>query len=104
MRAKEKGNAMMFWVVLIFVLLAFSDLYLPDFSKPAKESMPQYMICAVIVLVVVLKLAQAASQPGATWRQFKDLIGVPGPANGSEKPKNDSKTVYFENNKKLPRC
>lgn len=67
---------MMFWVVLIFALLAFSDLYLPDFSKPAKESMTQYMICSVIVLVVILKLAQTASRPGEAWRQLKNLLGL----------------------------
>ncbi|MCK9375992.1 MAG: hypothetical protein M0P73_07570 [Syntrophobacterales bacterium] len=59
----KKEADMMFWAVLILVLLAFSDLYLPDFTKPAKKSMTQYMVCAVLTLVVILKLAQAASQP-----------------------------------------
>jgi len=71
-------------------LLAFSDLYLPDFTKPAKESMIQYMVCALLPLVVILKLAQAASQPGESWRQFMNLLGLPGFTNDFEKPKNDS--------------
>jgi hypothetical protein len=76
-KAKKEAD-MMFWAVLIFVLLAFSDLILPDFTKPAKESMTQYMVCAVLTLVVILKLAQAASQPGESWRQFKNLFGLSG--------------------------
>jgi hypothetical protein len=98
----KKEVDMMFWAVLIFFLLAFSDLYLPDFTKPAKESMTQYMVCAVLTLVVILKLAQAASQPCESWRQFKNLIGLPGSANDTEMPKNATKTAYFENTKKSP--
>jgi hypothetical protein len=42
MHHKVKKEAdMMFWVVLIFVLLASSDLILPDFTKPAEESITQ---------------------------------------------------------------
>lgn len=74
----KMGGKFMFWIAFFFVLLVFHDLILPDFTKPAKEWMPQIMVCAVIAVMVILKLAQMASLPGETWREFKKLVGLRG--------------------------
>ena len=81
---------MIFWVVLVFVLLVFNDLILPDFNKPLRQSMPQVMVSAIIILVVVLKVANLASRPDEAWREFKKTVGL------RDLPENDSKSVYFE--------